>query len=507
MRKRIIIADDDPIMRTALHETLTAAGYETVLCEDGQAACRALRLEPVGPGQLTPPFPPARRVDLVVSDVRMPKAGGLELLKQVQKLPAPPPFIVISGHATVTEAVEAMKMGAYDFLVKPFSYRDLTSLVEAALSQDVAGEEQVAVAKDESWGDIVTTHPTMQRLLTFAAEVARSQASVLIQGESGTGKELLARFLHARSRRRQAPFVAVNCAALPEGLLESELFGYERGAFTGAVVSKPGKFELAHTGTLLLDEVSEMPLVLQAKLLRVLQEREVDRVGGRKPIPVDIRVVATTNRDLRHMITAGTFREDLFYRLNVIPLRLPPLRERISDLQPLARAMLHRQGYRQASVSTFALNVLLRHAWPGNIRELGNVLERAAIMAGGKIIEPQHIVLEEEGTKASLVDCLPGQSLGQPLDPPPDVLEAVSQPAFPLSSSCPTPEEKEPEEWLRAGVSVQEMEERLIRKTLAEVNDNRTQAAKLLGISVRTLRNKLKQYRETGMSQGTGISS
>ncbi len=282
MRKRIVIADDDPTMRTALHETLSTAGYETVLCEDGQAACQSLK---------------AGNIDLVISDVRMPGIGGLDVLKQVRRLPAPPPFIVISGHASVAEAVEAMKMGAYDFLVKPFSYRDLTSLVEAALQQEDTVEEDAGV--DGDWGEIVTTHPTMHRLLTFAADVARSQASVLIQGESGTGKELLARFLHTRSRRRRAPFVAVNCAALPEGLLESELFGYERGAFTGAVVSKPGKFELAHTGSLLLDEVSEMPPLLQAKLLRVLQEREVDRVVGRKPIRVDIRIISTTNCDLR----------------------------------------------------------------------------------------------------------------------------------------------------------------------------------------------------------------
>jgi two-component system response regulator FlrC len=469
MRKRIVIADDDPTMRAALHETLSAAGYETVQCAGGEEA--ELVLKEGG-------------IDLVISDVRMPGIDGLELLRRTQTTAFPPPFIVISGHATVPEAVEAMKMGAYDFLVKPFSYRELINLVEAALrggAEDVETEEN-----EESSGEIVTCHPGMRALLRFAAEVAKSQASVLIQGESGTGKELLARFIHTRSRRRGGPFVAVNCAALPEGLLESELFGHERGAFTGALVSKPGKFELAHTGTILLDEVSEMPLLLQAKLLRALQEREVDRVGGRKPVRVDIRVIATTNRDLRQRVSAGTFREDLFYRLNVIPLRLPPLRERREDLEPLARAFFNRQGYRKASLSPQALGILKTYPWPGNVRELGNVLERAAIVAGGGVIEPEHLLLEENVMG-------PSNSQGR---------ECSVQPLTgPQQPPSPDPSREPEDERIRAGVSVQEMEERLIRKTLAEVQDNRTQAAKLLGISVRTLRNKLKQYQQSVMSE------
>jgi two-component system response regulator FlrC len=400
---------------------------------------------------------------------------------------------VISGHATVPEAVEAMKRGAYDLLVKPFSYRELTGLVEAALSRDETAEVQEEEREEDDTGAIVTAHPRMQALLKFAAEVAKSQASVLIHGESGTGKELLARFIHLRSRRRTGPFVAVNCAALPEGLLESELFGHERGAFTGALVSKPGKFELAHTGTILLDEVSEMPLSLQAKLLRALQEREVDRVGGRKPLRIDIRVIATTNRDLRHMMSAGTFREDLFYRLNVIPLRLPPLRERIEDLEPIARAFLSRAGYRKAVLAPQTLSLLLRHSWPGNVRELCNVLERAAIVAGGGSIEPEHLLLEEE----PLTFTARAQSLGS------DGKSLGGQTASlsPSAPGLPTLDPKIESEHIRAGLSVQEMEEMLIHKTLNEVNDNRTQAAKLLGISVRTLRNKLKQYQKISVPQ------
>jgi transcriptional regulator with PAS, ATPase and Fis domain len=252
-------------------------------------------------------------------------------------------------------------------------------------------------------------------------------------------------------------------------------------------VSKPGKFELAHTGTVLLDEVSEMPLLLQAKLLRALQEREVDRVGGRKPVRIDIRVIATTNRDLRQLISAGAFREDLFYRLNVIPLRLPPLRERIEDIEPLSRALLNRQGYRKVALSPRALSVLKAHPWPGNIRELGNILERAAIMTAGGVIEPEHLLLEEESLS-------PWSGVRSPesQNSAPEMQASSLKPQAPsLKPLTPNPQA---EEYIRAGVSVQEMEERLIRKTLLEVQDNRTQAAKLLGISVRTLRNKLKQY-------------
>jgi two-component system response regulator FlrC len=476
MMKRIVIVDDDPTMREAMNDTLSIAGYETIRCGDGESAERVIK---------------TGGVDLVISDIRMPGIDGLELLRRTKAYPDAPPFIVISGHATVPEAVEAMKRGAYDLLVKPFSYRELTSLVEAALSR-----ESTALADDEDemleTSAIVTTHPRMYALLKFASEVAKSQASVLVQGESGTGKELLARFIHDRSRRRTGPFVAVNCAALPEGLLESELFGHERGAFTGALVSKPGKFELAHSGTILLDEVSEMPLTLQAKLLRALQEREVDRIGGRKPVRIDIRVIATTNRDLRQMIGNGSFREDLFYRLNVIPLRLPPLRERIEDVEPIARAFLNRAGYRKATLTAELLTVLREHSWPGNVRELCNVLERAAIMAGGDAIKPEHLLLEEE-------------PLGRALAPQKSEVSLQSSEfsASPVAVQSGTPvaeSDTSSGEYIRAGLSMQEMEERLIQKTLVKVNDNRTQAAKLLGISVRTLRNKLKQYQKASVS-------
>jgi DNA-binding NtrC family response regulator len=437
---RVIVVDDDPTMRSALGEALTSAGYDAVLFADGEEAERHLT---------------DSGADLVISDVRMPGVGGLQLLKAFQHIP----FIMISGFATVPEAVDAMKMGAYDFVVKPFSYRELIPLVQAASSKTRSEET------DSGESAIVTAHPRMRALLEFARQVAKSHASILIQGESGTGKELLARYIHQHSRRQAGPFVAVNCAALPEGLLESELFGHERGAFTGAVASKAGKFELANAGTLLLDEISEMPLVLQAKLLRVLQEREVDRLGGKRPLPIDIRVISTSNCDLREMIRAGTFRGDLFYRLNVVPLRLFPLRERLDDVECLARSFFANRGYTGAALTKAALDMLKAHSWRGNVRELFNVLERAAIVARGAAIAPEHLLLEEEdlaqwaGASTARASISPAQG----------------------GDNC---------------VSVRDMEEQLIFQTLKQMNDNRTQAAKRLGISVRTLRNKLKQYRE-----------
>ena len=460
MRNRIVIADDDPTMRAALGEALGSAGYHTDVFANGEDAERHLKQS---------------GADLVVSDVRMPNLGGLELLKRFPNIP----FIMISGFATVPEAVEAMKIGAYDFVVKPFSYRELIPLVSAGLNR-TGGEESAP----EERGDIVTTHPRMRTLLEFTRLVAKSHASILIQGESGTGKELLARYIHAHSRRSGGPFVAVNCAALPEGLLESELFGYERGAFTGALVSKPGKFELADGGTLLLDEITEIPLSLQAKLLRVLQEREVDRLGGKKPLPVNIRVVSTTNRELRETIRTGRFREDLFYRLNVVPVRLFPLRERLDDIEPLARAFFLRNNYPQAALSAAALAQLKSSAWRGNVRELFNVLERAAIVAEGGAIEPAHLMLEDDFYDGDFYDLK---------DPAGHAKTEFSADAS-AGEKAPAPDGIE-------NVSMRAMEEQLIFKTLKQVSDNRTQAAKLLGISVRTLRNKLKQYREKEYSK------
>jgi two-component system response regulator FlrC len=447
--ERILIVDDDPSMRTALMESVRRLGYEVQGAIDGTDA-----LERIG----------RFRPWLVLTDLKMPRMTGLDVIKEM-KARAPQTLIVLmTAYGTVETAVEAMKQGASEYLLKPFAM-DLLERVIANLKEGRAADAVSAPGTPEQRA-ILTQDPGMVRLLSTIEGVAASQATVLINGESGTGKELLARFIHSRSPRAHRPFIAVNCAALPDGLLESELFGHERGAFTGALIRKIGKFEMAHTGTLLLDEISEMNLGLQAKLLRVLQEREVDRVGGRDPVPVNIRVIATTNRTLYREVEQGRFREDLYYRLNVFPVTVPPLRERPADIPLLARhfAALSaaRNGLAQPVLSDSAVVHLQRLPWKGNVRELENVMERAVLLAGQGRIMPEHCPAEVKAGE-------PG-----PAAPP---APAVAPPA---------------------NGSLWEMERELIFKTLARVNDNRTHAAKELGISIRTLRNKLREYRETG---------
>lgn len=446
-QERILIVDDDPSMRTALMESVRRLGYEVQGATDGADA-----LERVG----------RFRPWLVLTDLKMPRMTGLDLIKDL-KVRAPHAMIVLmTAYGTVETAVEAMKQGASEYLLKPFSM-DLLERVIANLKEGRdSGTVPVSGTPDNR--AILTQDPGMVRLLSTIEGVAASQATVLINGESGTGKELLARFIHSRSPRAHRPFIAVNCAALPDGLLESELFGHERGAFTGALIRKLGKFEMAHTGTLLLDEISEMNMGLQAKLLRVLQEREVDRVGGRDPVPVNIRIIATTNRTLYKEVEQGRFREDLYYRLNVFPVTVPPLRERQTDIALLARHFAGqsaaRNGVPHPHISDGALDHLQRLPWKGNVRELENVMERAVLLAGAGSITPEHC----------------------PVDRRPDAAPNPAPPAM-----VPP-----------ANGSLWEMERDLIYKTLVRVKDNRTHAAKELGISIRTLRNKLREYRETG---------
>lgn len=443
--ERILIVDDDPSMRTALMESVRRLGYTAQGAVDGADA-----LEQVG----------RFRPWLVLTDLKMPRMTGLELIKEMKARAPQAAIVLMTAYGTVETAVEAMKQGASEYLLKPFSM-DLLERVIANLKEG----REAGVGAGPSLGTpenraILTQDPGMVRLLSTIEGVAASQATVLINGESGTGKELLARFIHSRSPRAHRPFIAVNCAALPDGLLESELFGHERGAFTGAMIRKIGKFEMAHTGTLLLDEIGEMTMGLQAKLLRVLQEREVDRVGGRDPVPVNIRVIATTNRTLYREVEQNRFREDLYYRLNVFPITIPPLRERIADIPILARhfaaAAAARNGLTQPVLSEAALAHLQRLPWKGNVRELENVMERAALLAGHGPILPEHCPVEVRGAAAPAVVQQSGNG------------------------------------------SLWEMERELIFKTLARVKDNRTHAAKELGISLRTLRNKLREYRDDG---------
>lgn len=387
-------------------------------------------------------------------------AAGTELLQAVGRMPAPVPVILVSQCGTVPDAVAAIQNGAADYLVLPVAPERLAAAARTALAAAESAAGRGPACENRVGHKALITHdPRFLEVLEMARQVARSTATILIQGESGTGKELLAAYIHRHSLHPEAPYVAVNCAALPETLAESELFGHEKGAFTGAVMRKIGKFELAKKGTLVLDEVGEMALPLQAKLLRVLQEREIDRVGGGLPVPVEARVVAITNRDLAHSVMNGTFREDLFFRLNVVPLVIPPLRERPGDVQLLAEHFLARFGAQVGKTvgrfSDQALRLLSQHPWKGNVRELANRVERAVLLTEGDMIQPRHLGLEPAGGS-------------RPADRP-----AV---------------------FSRPGTTVWEMERQLIMGTLSEVNQNRTRAAELLGISIRTLRNKLREY-------------
>jgi len=441
--KSILVVDDEPGMRAALLETLTRAGYSVSTANDGKEAVEEVKRSPFG---------------LVLVDMKMPGMNGMGVLREVKKRSPETHVVIITAYGTVPSAVEAMKEGAVDYLLKPFSSDDIEGVVKRVFSEPKNhGLERISSDEEFDSKRIITKDPQMLRILDLARSVASSKATVLIQGESGTGKELIAHFIYQNSARREKPFIAVNCAALPEGLLESELFGHEKGAFTGAVVRRVGKFELANHGTLLLDEISQMELQLQAKLLRALQENEVDRVGGKSPIPIDIRVLATTNVDLKKAVSEYNFREDLYYRINVIPITIPPLRERKKDIPILAKHFLEKHNWKNSKgvseISKEVMSLLMENSWKGNIRELENTIERAVLLCDGDVILPNHLFLNGE-----------------------DGIEKV-------------------EARIRAGQTMKDMEKDLIFKTLEEVDGNRTHAAKVLDISIRTLRNKLREYR------------
>jgi len=450
-RRPILIVEDEPAQGEVLRNGLSRNGYSVHLAESAE---KALKLFSQG------------SFDLVLSDIRLPDMDGLQLLDQIKNRSVSLPVILMTGFGSVHSAVEAMKKGAYDYLLKPFSLELLEEEIESALRQSPP-RQGPGPQPPSSHASIplITQDPGMQEILSLGAKISRSKATVLIQGESGTGKELLARYVHQQSPRNQGPFVAVNCASLPETLLESELFGHEKGAFTGAVGRKIGKFELAHKGTILLDEISEMNPFLQAKLLRILQESEVDRIGGSRPVPIDVRVVATTNRDLAAWVEKGEFREDLYYRLNVINITLPPLRERPGDVELLAHHFLKKfaaeNGRPVRSISEEALAWLKSREWKGNVRELKNSLERAVLVSS------------EPTLALSDFSVLPGSAKG----PDGGGIE--------VSTLC-----------------LKDMEERLISKALEKTQGNRTHAAKMLGISIRTLRNKLNEYKREFPGEG-----
>ena len=442
---------------------------------------------------------------LILSRPTLPGYTIEDLLAVGQEDPDFPPVIVFSERPTPDEATRMLELGAKDYWVEPLTFEKISAAMPTSqptapvpASSTLGGR----VAKQEGAGPtIVGAHPVMRRVLALARQVANSKATVLISGESGTGKEMFSRYLHAHSDRKDKPFIAVNCAALPEHLLESELFGHEKGAFTGAIARKLGKFEMASGGTLLLDEISEMDLGLQAKLLRVLQEGEIDRVGGAETLKVDVRVLATTNRNLEGWVQDGKFRQDLYFRLNVIPLRLPSLKERGEDALTLAAFFIsmyvREYNLPPVSLSPEAATWVTTYEWPGNVRELQNMMERAVLLCGGGAITPAHFLLETDEWPLFLDDEEDEEGgngkAGANFE---DVLHAQGQT---IRQGALVPAVTQGEAAFAGGViPLHEMERIMIQKGLMETNGNRTQAAELLGISVRTLRNKLNEYREAG---------
>ena len=476
----ILIVDDEVEMRIAMSETLKHCGYPVELSHNAIDALKKYK---------------ENDYSMVITDMTMPKRSGLELLKDIKRLDSAKPVIMATAYATVETAVEAMKHGAFDYIKKPIDFDSFLFLVERALAfkghtgsmVPLEGEPNPVKGRvTETSKEIVTQNQEMLNLLDVTKNISKSKATVLIQSESGTGKELLAHYIHDHSERAGKPFVAVNCAALPDTLLESELFGYKKGAFTGANQDHRGKFEQAHTGTILLDEISEMALPLQAKLLRVLQEHEIDKVGGKEPIQVDVRVVATTNRGMLEMVESGKFREDLYFRLNVIPLALPALRERMDDLPVLVEHFLDKHSRlnkrERPTVSPETMAILRDYRWRGNVRELENVVERALLLCDGKEIKPHNLLMHSQMGKQSINQDLARATTSQPTS---EDTEEIS-------------ESKDSALGIEVGMSMKEAEKKLIFETLRETGGNRTKAAKILGISIRTLRNKLNEYRAEG---------
>ena len=431
---RVLVVDDEPGMRAALEANFTRHGWEVTTASGTREAMERFRSSPC---------------PLVITDMRMPDGDGLGVMQHVRALAPDTAVIFLTAFGNVPDAVLAMQRGACDYLIKPVSFEQLRQAAARVLGRSVEG------TKGSPPGGMVGHSASLRLLMERACQVARSDADVLIMAESGTGKELLAQFIHRTSARRDYPFVAVNCAAFPETLLESELFGHVRGAFTGAVASRPGKFELASGGTMLLDEISEMPLSLQPKLLRVLQEREVDRLGGTRPLRVDVRVIATTNRDLPSLIEEGRFRADLFYRLDVVPLALPPLRARRDDIPELVEHFVRKYAPppRAFRLTEELLQKLMEFDWPGNVRELENFVRRILVLSSNSVAG---------------VEVLEGREIGG---------KKTTTASFPAE-----------------GVTLRDMERQLLERTLEATGGNRTRAAEILGVSLRTVRNKIREF-------------
>ncbi|WP_024659120.1 sigma-54 dependent transcriptional regulator [Pseudomonas syringae USA007] len=461
MSINVLLVEDDRSLREALGETLELAGYGYQAVGSAEEALVAVEAQPFS---------------LVISDVNMPGMDGHQLLSLLRSRHPQLPVLLMTAHGAVDRAVDAMRQGAADYLVKPFEPKALIALV----ARHALGR----LGPAESDGPIAV-EPASIQLLNLASRVAKSDSTVLISGESGTGKEVLARFIHQNSPRADKPFIAINCAAIPDNMLEATLFGHEKGSFTGAIAAQAGKFEQADGGTILLDEISEMPMGLQAKLLRVLQEREVERVGARKPITLDIRVVATTNRDLAGEVAAGRFREDLFYRLSVFPLAWQALRQRTADILPLAERLLakhvNKMKHAPVRLSAEAQQCLVSYPWPGNVRELDNAVQRALILQQGGVIQAQDFCLA--GPVTSLPVAVPSEAL-----PPQPVISSAENAGVGGAESAGA-----------LGDDLRRREFQMIIDTLRAERGRRKEAAERLGISPRTLRYKLAQMRDAGM--------
>ena len=438
----VLVADDDAAIRTVLNQALARAGYDVRVTSNAGTLWRWVA---AGEG------------DIVVTDVVMPDENAFDLLPRIKKIRPELPVIVMSAQNTFMTAIRASERGAYEYLPKPFDLTELLNIVGRAMAEPKRPVVDRNAEEQPDSMPLVGRSPAMQEIYRMLARMMQTDLTVMITGESGTGKEVVARFIHQQSNRAAGPFVGVNCAAIPEHMMEATLFGHEKGAFTGAHQTRPGKFEVCDGGTLLLDEISEMSLELQAKLLRVLQEREVERIGAHKPRSVDVRVLATSNRDLKEAVREGRFREDLYFRLSVFPLQLEPLRQRVEDIVPLAEWFLAKHGARMgrpdAALSPAAREVLVTHPWPGNVRELENAIQRALVMVDGTAVEPEHLGID--GPSAA---------------------------AAPDGAALET--------------RVRDAEETLIQQTLASCNGRRKDAARALGISERTLRYKLARLRE-----------
>jgi len=451
--ERILVLDDEEIIRDLLRETFQKKGYKVETAMQGKEALEKINND---------------RYDLLVTDLRLPDVSGMKILTTVKKKHPDLGIIMITAYGSIKNAVKAMKQGAFDYIAKPFNLDEMELVVEKFFKyRSLVDENQYLrseLDKKFCFENIVGTSEPMQRVYDCIRMVSKSKATVLIQGASGTGKELVAKAIHYNSTRKQGPFITTNCAALPEGLVESELFGHEKGAFTGAIRTNKGRFEMADGGTLLLDEVSEISIGLQAKLLRVLQEREIERIGGGKPIPVNVRIVSTTNRDLQKEVKDNRFREDLYYRLNVVPIRLPCISERREDIPLLIHHFVIRYSEENEipikGVSEKAIRMLSQREWPGNVREIENCVERAVVMCTDdvSVLDVNHFFLQDKVVTDT-------QYTSQIKD-----------------------------------VTLREAEKSLILSTLEKLDHNRTKTAELLGISVRTLRNKINEYRLEGVA-------